>query len=500
MEEKSIAHGVPWTFVTFGATKAISLMTTIALARLLDPSDFGLMALAVLAFGALGLFQDLGLGATLVLRQDYDERAMGTILSMLIATAIAVAILVIALSPLAAHFFDEPRLTSILPVLAGSTLFSTIAWFYESMMQREMDFRRRLVGQVSLALSFTLISIPLAIAGTGIWSLVLGQVGSTIVYSATYLAIAPRRIHPSFDRATAKDVLITGRGFLAQGSLAWLSENIDYLVVGRILGSAQLGFYSMAYRLSELTHFGIADPIAKVTFPAFAKMRMRDEDITETYLSALRLVTLVACVFGAILSGAAAPFTAAVFGPAWLPMIGSLAVLGIWSAVFPVQATMGWLLNSTGNAGALGTLTAGLLVASTPALIVAAGAGATAVSFVILGQALVAIPLIARIAHRKMGLHLLVHLKAIAPIGVAAAASWTVARLLAESTHHLNPIASLAICTFCALVAYGAVIAAIDRTTLRLATRSAKRLLRRDAAEPEAAGPMQPSTTAGPGR
>lgn len=499
-ERESISRGVPWTFVSFGATKVISLLTTIALARLLDPNDFGLMALAVLAFGALGLFQDLGLGATLVLRQDYDERAMGTILSMLLATAVGVAVLVSALSPLAAHFFDEPQLTSILPVLASSTLFSTVAWFYESVMQRDMDFRKRFVGQMSLALSFTLISIPLAVAGAEIWALVLGQVGSTIVYSLTYLLIVPRRIRPRFDPATARDVLVTGRGFLAQGMLAWLSENVDYIVVGRILGSAQLGFYSMAYRLGGLTHFGIADPVAKVTFPAFAKMRMRGEDITETYLSALRIVTLVALLFGAILSGAAEPFTAAVFGQAWLPMIGPLAVLGVWSAVFPVQATMGWLLNSTGHAGALGTLSATLLVLTTPALIVAAGVGTTAVSFVILAQTLVAIPLIAHIAHRTMGLHLLLHLKTIAPIGIAGGVAWTVARLLAESTGHLNPIGSLAICVLCGSLVYVAVIAAIDRTTFRLATRSLRRLLRRDAEAPEAAGPMHASTTAEAGR
>lgn len=484
MEGSSITRGVPWTFVSFGATKIVSLLTTVALARLLDPSDFGLMALAVLAYGALGLFQDLGLSATLVLRQDFDRRALGTVLSMLIVTAIAVALLVIALSPLAAAFFDEPRLTSILPVLATSSLFSTLAWFYESMLQREMDFKRRFVGNMAVASSFTVISISLAVAGAGIWSLVIGQVGSTIVGSATFVAIAPHRTLPSFDRDIAREVIVSGRGFLAQGMLAWLSENMDYMIVGRILGSAQLGFYSMAYRLSELTHFGIADPVAKVTFPAFAKMRLRGEDISETYLSALRMVALVACAIGAILSGAAAPFTEAVFGANWLPMIGPIAVLGIWSAIFPVQATMGWLLNSTGYAGSLAKLTALMLLVTTPALIVTAHIGTTAVSLAILAQALILIPLIARTAHRKLGLHLLSHIGAIAPIAVAATLAWIVSRLLADHTESLNPILSLIFSTVPAALAYLATIAAIDRRTYRLAMLTARRLLGRSA-EPE---------------
>ena len=352
-------------------------------------------------------------------------------------------------------------------------------------MQREMDFRRRFVGQMSLALGFTLIAIPLAIAGAGIWALVVGQVGCTIIYSATYLAIAPHRVRPRFDRRVAREVFISGRGFLAQGWLAWISENIDYLVVGRLLGSVQLGFYSMAYRLSELTHFGIADPVAKVTFPAFAKMRQRGEDVTDTYLSALRLVALIACVIGATLSGAAAPFTAAVFGPNWLPMIGPLSVLGVWAAVIPLQATMGWLLNSTGHAGSVGLLTAILLVVTTPLLIITANIGTTAVSFVILGQSLVQIPFLTRLAHRKLGLHLLSHISAIVPIAAAAAVAWFVARVVANATTGLNPIVSLILSGLAALTAYSATVVVVDRNTVRLALRTGRRLLDREPASPQ---------------
>ncbi|HEY5052056.1 MAG TPA: oligosaccharide flippase family protein [Solirubrobacterales bacterium] len=482
MEEKSISHGVPWTFVSFGATKVISLLTTVFLARLLSPADFGLMALALLAFGALGLFQDLGLGATLVLRQDFEERALGTILTLLMITAVAVAVIVSALSPLAASFFDEPRLTTLLPVLSTTSVFSSLAWFYESLLQREMDFKRRFAGQVSLSLGFTLTAIPLAIAGAGIWALVLGQVASTVIYSATYLIIVPHRVRPTFERAVAREVFISGRGFLAQGWLAWISENVDYLLVGRLLGSAPLGFYSMAYRLSELTHFGIADPVAKVTFPAFARMRQRDESVTETYLSALRLVGLVACVIGAVLSGAAAPFTEAVFGAKWLPMIGPLAVLGIWAAVIPLQATMGWLLNSTGHAGTLGTLTAVLLVLETPLLIIAAGVSTTAVSFVILGQSLVALPLLALLAHKKLGLRLVSHLGAILPIAFATAAAWLATRATANATESAAPVVSLIASGALGVTAYAAVMGVLDRGTIRLAVGTARRMLGRDIA------------------
>jgi O-antigen/teichoic acid export membrane protein len=238
----------------------------------------------------------------------------------------------------------------------------------------------------------------------------------------------------------------------------------------------------MAYRLSELTHLGIADPVAKVTFPAFAKMRERGESVTDTYLSALRMVGLVACVIGVILSGAAAPFTEAVFGPKWALMIGPLAVLGLWAAIVPVVATMGWLLSSTGHAGSVAWIAAIMLVITTPFLIVAAHTDATAVSWVIVGESLLQIPLLVSVAHRKLGLRLLGHLGAIAPIAVASAATWFASRLIANSTTGLNPILALCLCILGGVAAYVTVVLAIDRETARLALRTARRLTGRDAA------------------
>ncbi len=486
MEEKSISRGVPWTFVTFGAAKVITLVTTVVLARLLTPADFGLMALAMLAFGALGLFQDLGLGATLVLRQDFEERALGTILTLLIFTSFVVAAIVIALAPLAASLLHEPRLTSLLPVLSTTAVFSSLAWFYESLLQREMEFKRRFVGQMAQSLGFTATAIGLALAGAGVWSLVLGQVASMVIYSATYLIIAPHRVRPRLDRIVAREAFVSGRGFLAQGWLAWISGNIDYLLVGRLLGSAQLGFYSMAYRLSELTHLGIADPVAKVTFPAFARMRRSGESITTTYLSVLRLVALSTAVIGALLSGAAAPFTAAIFGPNWLPMIGPLGVLGIWAAVVPIQATMGWLLNSTGHAGTLGSLTAIVLVFEIPVLIVAANASTTAVSFVILGQAIVMLPLTAHVTQRKLDIHTGGHMRVLLPIVAAAAIGWVATRTAADATTGWAPIVSLILSTLLGVAVYAAAVAALDRSAIQLAIATARRLLGREAALPTA--------------
>src|SRR5215211_4852168 len=116
--ERRALRGLPWTFLSYGASKLMMLGSTVVLARLLVPSDFGLVALALLLLGYATILQDFGLTATLVARPDLDARARGTILAMLLVTSTAMAILIAALSPLIADLFGQPRLAGVIAVMA----------------------------------------------------------------------------------------------------------------------------------------------------------------------------------------------------------------------------------------------------------------------------------------------------------------------------------------------------------------------------------------------
>lgn len=481
MEDRAI-KGVPWTMLAFGSAKLITLLTTVVLARLLEPTDFGLMALALLAFGLFGLIRDLGLGGTVVLRQDYDDRALGTVLTLMLIAAVVVMLLVIATAPLAAALLNDSRITDILMVLSLVSVFSMLGGFYDCLLQRELEFRKRFAGQFAQSASFAATGIGLAAAGVGVWSLVIAQIASMIVYSGILAAVSPRLIRPRFDRDTAKDAFSTGGGFLAQGSLGWLEQNIDYLAVGRLLGTTQLGFYSMAYRLSELTHLGIADPIAKVTFPGFARMHFQGQEVTRAYLAVLRVVALVTAGIGAVLSGAADPFTRALLGSEWLPMIGPLTVLGIWAAFKPLEATTGWLLNSMGSAALLAKVTAVLLVPTAPLLILAATSSTTLVAYVILGQTIVALAARSVLVEREVGVSLSEHVRVLWPIAVAGAFAWIASRGVAEGSEAIAPTPSLVLSAIAGFGAFAAVISLIRPDTVPFALRQVARVLRRQPA------------------
>jgi PST family polysaccharide transporter len=220
-----------------------------------------------------------------------------------------------------------------------------------------------------------------------------------------------------------------GSGFLAQVGLGFIQQNTDYVVVGRVLGATQLGYYSMAYRLGELQYEAVVNPIATVTFPVFARRRARGEDVAKPFLRVLRAASLVTVPFGVLVSGTAPQLVATVYGPKWDAAVVPVTIFGIWAAVRGIQATVGWLLNSVGKARLGARVSAIQLVALIPGVIAAAElSGIVAVAAVMLADITLALVLLARYANNTGEVTYHQMWSALRPIVLAAPAAWIGAR------------------------------------------------------------------------
>lgn len=481
-----VVRGVPWAVLSYGSTKAITVMTTIVLARVLVPADFGLVALGLLIVGLVLIIGNLGLGNVLVMGPDLDQRARGTFLTLMVGFSVAVALVVAALSPLLARLLQEPRLAGVAAALAIAIAVGGFNTFYEAILQRELDFRSRFLSQLAQSVSYAAVAIGLAVAGWGVGALVAGQIASAVAYALMLWGRSPARVRPAFDRPVAREAVSQGRAFMAQGGLAFLKQNVDYVAVGRLLGPAPLGFYAMAYRFSELPYMAIGDPVARVTFPAFARLRDRGEDVAGPFLSALRLVALLACPLGVLLSGAAEPFTRGVLGERWLASVPALAVLGIWGAIRPLHATTGWMLNSIGAAGLLARISTWVLVVLVPSLFAAAHfGGIEAVSWVMLGEVVVAEAVLARAASRRAGVALGRQWRSLRPVLLACPVAWAVSRLVSEAMAGPPPLVVLVLAVAGGAAAYLLVLRVAEPGLLSQVGRQARQAVR---PAPSAAG------------
>lgn len=433
-------RGIPWTLLTYAATRVITLATTLVLARLLVPADFGLFAMATLGMELLSVFSGLWLGAALVLRDDMDKRAQGTVLTLLMAAGAALALLLLALAPALAAFFGEPRIAGVVALLAAVLLISGVNWFYETILQRELAFRRRFACQVVRTVAFSVVSLGLALASAGVWALIAGYVAGYLANAVALLVLTPYRVRPAFDAREARRIVRSGRGFLWQDLSGFIGENADYLAIGRLLGPSQLGLYAMAFRQASLPQYAIAEPVGKVTFPAFAQMRRRGEDVRPAFLNALRMVALVTCPVGVVLSAAAVPFTLALLGESWRAMAGPLAVLGVWGVLRPLQTTVGNLLNSLGRAeiyGRVALISLAPLVAAT--FVSAAVGGIATVAWALLAHMTICFAVLAVAAARVAGLPVRRLAEALWPFALASAVAWLATRGVTELAAGLPP-------------------------------------------------------------
>lgn len=451
------------------------------LAWLLVPSDFGVIALASTATTLLNYVRDLGLANTIILRHDLTKRAQGTVLTLVIVMSFTLGLIGFALAPAIAALFREDELTGIVRALSLTVCLGGFQGFGEAQLQKHLRFRERFVIQSAQAAVYAGVAVLVAATtDLGAWSLVIGTLAGVVVgLVVVVFYAAPFWVRPAWDYAEAKDILRTSRGFLAQVLLYFLQQNTDYVVIGRLLNASNVGWYYYSFRFAEIPFSAISDPVSRVTFAAFSGMRARGEDIRDAYLSVLRLIAVVSAPLGIVLSSAADPFTRTFLEDKWEPMIGTLAILGLWASLRPIQNTCAWLLNSSGAPGLLAKINAALYVPFLPAIVLAAsGPGIEGVAWVMVGFTIVSIATIWLACSSRVDVPVADQVRAVAPAAAACVPAWgagyVTATLLEESS-----VVALGGSALACLTAYVAVLSVIDVELVKRSIAQVRRTLGR---------------------
>jgi lipopolysaccharide exporter len=438
------------------------VLTTIVLARILTPRDFGLVTIAALVVGVIALFSH-ALGNVVVLEHEWDRPALATALGVMLAASAAATALGVLSAPVVARAFDTPGATEVVAVSAIALSYSGVSGFYEALLRRELRTRSLFLCQLFQSLLYAAISISLAAAGAGVWSLVVGGLASSAAFAVAVTAAAPWRLWPRWHARTALRFWETAKGFLLQSSLWFVSANADYAAVGRYVGPGGLGAYTMAYRLIEIPNLAIADSVAQVSFPSFTRMRSRGLEVRRPYLRVLSLVALVACPLAVILSATADPFVAAVLGPRWDSAVDPLMILGIAGAILPLSATGGWLLNSVGAQMASARISgATLALFLGPLIWAAAASGIVAVAAVMLARAVATYALVLVATRRRAGVSIAQHLGVLRAVFPACVLAWVASHALAELLADSPAGAVLAASAVCGLGVYVALVRILD--------------------------------------
>lgn len=338
-----------WTYGAFVGGRLLSLAAITVLARLLTPMEFGVVALALIAMAILDTFPGLGVGdAIVIVNEDEVEEKAETAFAVSVVVGLALAAVMAALGPLAAPFFQQPELIAVMPVLGISFFLLGLGSTHAALAMKRMDFRSRTAAELAAATVRGAVSVILAFAGAGVWSLVVGYVVGSAALTLTLWLLVPWR--PCFrpQRAHLRSLLSFGGTVTGVNVMAAFLTQFDFLAVGRVLGAAQLGFYSIATRLPALF---ILDPAAvsgRVLFPAFASLQRAD--MPRAFLTSLRYASLVTLPLTVFLAMLARPLTIALLGNQWSPSIEAAQVLCVWAGASAFLFLCGNVYKACGRA------------------------------------------------------------------------------------------------------------------------------------------------------
>jgi PST family polysaccharide transporter len=314
-----------------GATQVLALITSVVVARFLAPRRVGLAAEAVVFVELALVAVDFGFATVIVQRPALSEEDKSTAFWAGMALGVGMTVLGVGLSWPIAALYHEHLVQSLLAVMSLTFLFTAPGIVQGALLTRELRFRSLELRTIAATTASCIMAMALAALGAGPWAIVAQVLTISFVSTALLWRSSSWRPRLIFSLPSLRGMARYTSHVFGSRTLLWANENMDNFLVGRFLGAASLGAYSLAFSIAIAPVKRLASPVSHVFFPAFSRMRNL-ESIREAWLRAVCMLALVLVppVFGVIV--VAPDFVRVVFGPKWhaaAPALQLLAPVGL---------------------------------------------------------------------------------------------------------------------------------------------------------------------------
>ncbi len=354
--KKQAIQGVMWTYASYYSGKLLVFASTIILAKLLSQDDFGVAGYAIVIISSLKVLASFGVGQALIYHKE-EEHAADTAFWLGLGISITLFAITWLSAPLVGGFFDDPRATSVTRVLAFSFPLSSLGYVQDMLLRKKLSFRRKFLPDLSRSLGKGIFSIVFALLGYGAWSLIYGQLIGVAIASLAYWILVPWRPSFHFSPRLSRTFLDFGKNIVAVNAFSVLLDNADYLVVGRYLGAASLGIYTLAFRIPDMLIMQFNALIGKVLFPFYARMRDDEEGLKRSFLYTTKYISTITFPVGFGIALVASPLILTLFGEKWHEAIPVMQSLAIYSVIVALIYNAGDVYKAQGKPEILTRLT-----------------------------------------------------------------------------------------------------------------------------------------------
>jgi O-antigen/teichoic acid export membrane protein len=317
----------------FVLSNLLTIAFYLALARLVTPREFGVLAAGSVLVYLSATFVESGLAAALVRRDEDVDEAANTVFVATAAAGAGFALLALAAAPLVGRFFGSGRVAAVAAAMSGILFLRSLGIVPNTLLQMRFSFLRRVVVGPAGVLGFGIAGVTSTASGWGVWGLVLGTYVSTSVELVLAWGFVRWRPRPRLASvAMWRSLAAFGRHVLAADVVMGAADKVDSVVIGRLLSTAALGQYRYAWRVAVLPLAAVVNVAAYVLYPAFARIAPDEERFRAAFLRALRWVSIVGLPASLILLPLGEPLVVLAFGETWRPAGRALTAMCAFAA------------------------------------------------------------------------------------------------------------------------------------------------------------------------
>ena len=323
---KSI-HGIVWSAIERFSLQGVQFLIGIILARLLSPSDFGMIGMLSIFLGVSQTFIDCGFSNALIRQKEASVNDYGTAFIINFAISLLAFIILFIVAPFVASFYKMPDLLPIMRVVSVTLIINALFTVHKVKLTRSVDFKTQSKASFCSAFISGILGIALAYNGFGVWSLVYQTVCNSIlnlILMTTLLKWFPK---PVFNKESFHVLFGFGSKLLVASVISSIYSNLYNIVIGKQFSASSLGYYSRADHLGNFPSQNVAGILSRVTYPILSQLQDDAERLRGIYIKYLQIACFVVFPLMMGLAALAKPLIVLMLGEKWLPSVLLLQIL-----------------------------------------------------------------------------------------------------------------------------------------------------------------------------
>jgi O-antigen/teichoic acid export membrane protein len=347
--KKKTLSGLYWSGYSQVGKQLSQVIISAILARLLAPSDFGLLALTTVFTGFAMIFGDMGVSYALIQKQDVEDKHWSSAFWLNIFLGCFLSIFFIVFAGIIARFLNCPESKALLQVMSLNFVLAAFTIIPQAMLMKSMDFKHLMFRDIVSTVLAGVIGIMAALWGGGVWSLVYQLLSFTIVNNLLLWSFCRWRPKLFFSWEHLKSIFNFSLNMTGFQVINYLSRNTDQLLIGKFLGPGLLGYYSLAYKLMLMPLQNISWTISRVAFPAFSQIQHDRVKLLENYAKMVRAISLMTFPLMVFVFIIAPELVLVIYGEKWGVSADLLRILCLCGMAQSVTTTVGTVYQSIGK-------------------------------------------------------------------------------------------------------------------------------------------------------